>query len=998
MDEEFYDILNFLPLFYDSPSEKEYIDFLMSSFESNYDSEKYQFAFLSYHLLFMSSIYFKILQLRKFENKDFQKVLIGCNKNIENTFLNATSAFTFSEMKERSIFRFFKLIGCTDSEIGRFGKLVDDRNNVAHPNGNIFYSDKISLKKKIDEVNSALDIIQTKYDKLIIPIFEEYLKLNFNSEKWEINDFTEQINLVLIKNNYFSQKDFDFCINYNINNLKNHKFFFNIQNYFWQIKSKFTNGILEDLEGKYHKYDTQKKSYKQYDLSNEEKYSIIYYFLDNKDFCGYFQLLCDIAFEISDDSDKFIKLLSDFYKKVRNDMAQKPFMDLLVNLGSKKFALSLYNKILNNTKLDDNLRIIAGLILGGLNSETELKQKLKEEISYPQTNSYLKAILVYYEKKVLDQSIYKYFDSILKSQNINIIQELAFLSYRFYLKDKDYFYNKIKTMAKLNNQNVNWIIYSRLSYDNKFSKDQFFELVDIIKDSDIKIVDEAIQAFREYPKEHKKIVDLFIYWMNKFDKFEFDSRNFRWILEDLVKQNKFYIKEFCDRYKEIQPDKKIYLFTFPHLFEILSKYHQDYALEQIFKIKFKDEDDEHIFFDLCKKLIGNIYSDAKFLHVALNLNTKLISLIQRRPFISFKKTTYEKKVNQIKPSEISKDNYNYLIDIANNLLNKLQNRKQEYDFSLIRQNISKYKVVENLTSKLIDNLESNKEFSPLMWLGETEDPKFDDVKIEKNEDKLSKAMKISYVRSQFWSRAYLKELNEALNKYTKLPNEKFKDIKKRIESDFSDENSFWSFESELIFMNKFSEKSILTLEPKVPNRPEKNLDLKVKLFKKDIYFEIKRPEMDRNLTLNNGAVAMPNKALQSIEHKFKQMMAQKTLQEMNDKKRKDLFFIVIDTSDSTIDDYQIINAFYGSLSLTLVMDKKQGKVINQFPSRKDDSIHKLNKNTEIISGVIYFKQELMFDKENQPFIKLKGDIIQNPKGVNTLSETELIELKKIIFE
>ncbi|MFW6026380.1 MAG: hypothetical protein ACOCRX_08555 [Candidatus Woesearchaeota archaeon] len=758
--------------------------------------------------------------------------------------------------------------------------------------------------------------------------------------------------------------------------------------------------MIKELEKLYHRYDEQKKVYAKYSskLSTNEKYSLIYQYLDNsRDFWGYFQLLCDVALELSDDSDKFVKLLSDFDKKVRNDMAQKPFMDLLVNLGSKKFALSLYNKILNDTKLDDNLRIISGLILGGINSEKEIKQRLKENIKFPQTNSYLKAILVCYENKDLDKTIYKYFDDILKSQNTNLIQELAFLSYRLYSKDSTYFYNKIKEMAKLNNKNINWIIYSRLSYDNKFTKEQFFELVELIKDSEINIIDETIQAFREYPKEHKKITDLFIYWLNKFDKFEFDSRNFRWILEDLVKNNKYFIKEFCDRYKEIQSEKKIYLFTFPHLFKILSKYHQEYALEQIFKIKFKEEDDEHLFFNLCKKLIGNIYNDAKFVDIALNLNAKLISVIEKRPFISFNKANYEKKMNQIKPLEISKDNYNYLINVANNLLNKLRDKKQEYDFSLIRKNISKYKVVENLTSKLIDNLESNKEFSPLMWLGETEDPKFDDVKIEKNEDELSKAMKMGYVRSQFWSRAYLKELNEALNKYIKLPNEKFKDVKKKIEIDFSDENSFWSFESELIFINKFSEKSILTLDPKVPNRPEKNLDLKVKLFKKDIYFEVKRPEMDRNLNLNNGAVSMPNKALQSIEHKFKQMMAQKTLQEMKDKKRKGLFFIVIDTSGSTIDDYQIINAFYGSLSLTLVMDKKQRKVVNQFPSRKDDSIHKINKNTEIVSGVIYFKQELIFDKDNQPFIKLKGDIIQNPKGINTLNENELIQLKKIIF-
>ncbi|MHA1677524.1 MAG: hypothetical protein ACTSW3_01950 [Promethearchaeota archaeon] len=62
-----------------------------------------------------------------------------------------------------------------------------------------------------------------------------------------------------------------------------------------------------------------------------------------------------------------------------------------------------------------------------------------------------------------------------------------------------------------------------------------------------------------------------------------------------------------------------------------------------------------------------------------------------------------------------------------------------------------------------------------------------------------------------------------------------------------------------------------------------------------------------------------------------------------------------------------------------------------------DSVHKINKNTDIVSGVICFKQELMFDEQNQPFIKLKGDIIQNPNGVNFLNEKELKQLKKIIF-
>ena len=117
---------------------------------------------------------------------------------------------------------------------------------------------------------------------------------------------------------------------------------------------------------------------------------------------------------------------------------------------------------------------------------------------------------------------------------------------------------------------------------------------------------------------------------------------------------------------------------------------------------------------------------------------------------------------------------------------------------------------------------------------------------------------------------------------------------------------------------------------------------------------------------------------------------------MEQKKRSDLFFVVIDTSISTIDEYQLLNSLYGSLSLTMVMDKKSGKVVQQYPSRQPDSLSDKNQKTRIISGIIYFKKDLIFEKE-QPRIILIGDIILNPNAVNKPSEDELKELKKIIF-
>jgi hypothetical protein len=116
------------------------------------------------------------------------------------------------------------------------------------------------------------------------------------------------------------------------------------------------------------------------------------------------------------------------------------------------------------------------------------------------------------------------------------------------------------------------------------------------------------------------------------------------------------------------------------------------------------------------------------------------------------------------------------------------------------------------------------------------------------------------------------------------------------------------------------------------------------------------------------------------------------------KKRKDIFFIVIDTTNSIIDEHEILDTFHGSSSLTIVTDNKTGDIVDEYPSRQKDSLHHINKGTDILSGVIYFKQELKLDNKYEPHIILKGNIFQNPYAINKLSETEINKLKEIIFD
>ena len=159
--EEAAELENYLPLSFKTPTEQEYIAFLWDVFETNYTHGKYQFAFLAYHMLAMSFVYFNIWQIKQTEPKNFEMGLIGFNKDSEKDLIAATSPFVFSIVKERTILRFLKLIDCDNGKIGNYAKLVDDRNKTAHPNGHIFFRTQTALDTQITEILRVVEEIQT---------------------------------------------------------------------------------------------------------------------------------------------------------------------------------------------------------------------------------------------------------------------------------------------------------------------------------------------------------------------------------------------------------------------------------------------------------------------------------------------------------------------------------------------------------------------------------------------------------------------------------------------------------------------------------------------------------------------------------------------------------------------------------------------------------------------------------------------------------------------
>ncbi|MGB4333853.1 MAG: hypothetical protein WBJ41_03305 [Chromatiaceae bacterium] len=216
--EEAAELSNYLPLSFKTPKEQEYIEFLWDAFETNHRHGKYQFAFLAYHMLTMSFVYFNIWQIKQTSPADFAKGLIGFARD-EKALLEATSPFVFSTVNERSILRFLKLIACDNGKIGTYVKLVDDRNESAHPNGNIFYSTEAALDIKITQILRVVAEIQTHSRPVIEHCYHEFLLQNHDTDEREYADAVDQIREVLIHGNYLSQKDIEICLGFDVESL-----------------------------------------------------------------------------------------------------------------------------------------------------------------------------------------------------------------------------------------------------------------------------------------------------------------------------------------------------------------------------------------------------------------------------------------------------------------------------------------------------------------------------------------------------------------------------------------------------------------------------------------------------------------------------------------------------------------------------------------------------------------------------------------------------------
>lgn len=222
MDEAL-ELNEYLPYSMAAASEQSYLQFLWSAFESNYQQGRYEFASLAFHLLYMSFVSFSIWQIRLARPDAFHMAMVGFRAEDESKITECDSPFKFyDKLKESQIFRFLKLIGCSNTQVGEFAKFVKRRNKIAHPSGTVFFNDQQAIDEEIGEMMREVRNIEAHMQPVIIELYQRFLTDSAAAEVLQYGTYGEELTANFIHKAYMSTADLRHCAAVNIAPLADH--------------------------------------------------------------------------------------------------------------------------------------------------------------------------------------------------------------------------------------------------------------------------------------------------------------------------------------------------------------------------------------------------------------------------------------------------------------------------------------------------------------------------------------------------------------------------------------------------------------------------------------------------------------------------------------------------------------------------------------------------------------------------------------------------------
>lgn len=206
MEEYIYKLNMYLPIDYADEENTRYRQYLIDTFIENCSNEKYQFALMAFHMMFMSFLYSEFWLLKTFS---YTKVERLCRN--QRQFEEVVSVFDASILDEKAFIEHsLRNLGMHPNLANRPKHFVDTRNDCAHASGIIQY-DKLGAERYFEEVLEYAEKISLANKGNIITIFNEKVSTYFNAPEFNTTLTGDFINLQISETKW-SYRDLEYIL------------------------------------------------------------------------------------------------------------------------------------------------------------------------------------------------------------------------------------------------------------------------------------------------------------------------------------------------------------------------------------------------------------------------------------------------------------------------------------------------------------------------------------------------------------------------------------------------------------------------------------------------------------------------------------------------------------------------------------------------------------------------------------------------------------------
>lgn len=186
MSEEILEFWEYFPIQIE-PELRDYIEHHISHMQKCCENGLYSSAYPHLHIVYMTFVYIQLLRIANEKKEIFQYSWIGFGAQEKEFLKNPTHPLSFSPINEKSVFRFFRLVGFDDGTITNLSSLINERNENHHANGTIICKSETDFDKKVDEYLRRMKNIVEKQNEFLDGIYQEIVS-NFEMDYELTND------------------------------------------------------------------------------------------------------------------------------------------------------------------------------------------------------------------------------------------------------------------------------------------------------------------------------------------------------------------------------------------------------------------------------------------------------------------------------------------------------------------------------------------------------------------------------------------------------------------------------------------------------------------------------------------------------------------------------------------------------------------------------------------------------------------------------------------